>query len=178
MPKTLTFADRYGFEILDIDDDMDDDYDSNYDLNEDSDSDDDKSAMLYASSSASSDNDDDDNSDNDDDGSAQPMPGLSTGVDEDDDDDDKDDDDNSIARSTESDNDTLTTTHLYQPSIKRKTMTEITQPCVHTCNGLFIFQLYSLPNLLEEMDCKEDTLLTLPFCIIHSLLTVDNIDMN
>jgi hypothetical protein len=50
--------------------------------------------------------------------------------------------------------------------------------CVHMCNGLFICQLYSLPNLLEEMDCKEDTPLTLPFCIIHFLLTVDNIDMN
>jgi hypothetical protein len=57
-------------------------------------------------------------------------------------------------------------------------VTEITQPCVHTCNGLFICQLYSLPNLLEEMDCKEDTPLTLPFCIIRFHLTVDNSDMN
>jgi hypothetical protein len=57
-------------------------------------------------------------------------------------------------------------------------LTEITQPCVHTCNGLFICQLYSLPNLLEEMDCKEDMPLTLPFCIIRFLLTVDNSDMN
>jgi hypothetical protein len=57
-------------------------------------------------------------------------------------------------------------------------LTEITQPCVHTCNGLFICQLYSLPNLLEEMDCKEDTPLTLPFCIVRFLLTVDNSDMN
>jgi hypothetical protein len=46
------------------------------------------------------------------------------------------------------------------------------------CNGLFICQLYSLPNLLEETDCKEDTPLTLPFCIICFLLTVDNSDMN
>jgi hypothetical protein len=45
--------------------------------------------------------------------------------------------------------------------------TEITQPCVHTCNGLFICQLYSLPNLLEETDCKEDTPLMLPFCIVR-----------
>jgi hypothetical protein len=57
-------------------------------------------------------------------------------------------------------------------------LTEITQPCVHTCKGLFICQLYSLPNLLEETDCKEDTPLTLPFCIVHFLLTVDNSDMN
>jgi hypothetical protein len=57
-------------------------------------------------------------------------------------------------------------------------VTEISQPCVHTCNGLFICQLYSLPNLLEETDCKEDMPLTLPFCIIHFLLTVDNSDMN
>jgi hypothetical protein len=57
-------------------------------------------------------------------------------------------------------------------------LTEITQPCVHTCNGLFICQLYSLPNLLEEMDCKEDTPLMLPFCIIRFPLTVDNSDMN
>ncbi len=57
-------------------------------------------------------------------------------------------------------------------------VTEITQPCVHTCNGLFICQLYSLPNLLEETDCKEDMPLMLPFCIIHFLLTVDNSDMN
>jgi hypothetical protein len=42
-------------------------------------------------------------------------------------------------------------------------LTEITQPCVHTCNGLFICQLYSLPDLLEETYCKEDTPLTLPF---------------
>jgi hypothetical protein len=57
-------------------------------------------------------------------------------------------------------------------------VTEITQPCVHMCNGLFICQLYSLPNLLEETDCKEDTPLTLPFCIVCFLLTVDNSDMN
>jgi hypothetical protein len=63
-------------------------------------------------------------------------------------------------------------------SMSFQSLTEITQPCVHMCNGLFICQLYSLPNLLEEMDCKEDMPLTLPFCIIRFLLTVDNSDMN
>jgi hypothetical protein len=57
-------------------------------------------------------------------------------------------------------------------------LTEITQPCIHMCDGLFICQLYLLPDLLEEMDCKEDTPLKLPFCIIHHPLTVDNSDMN
>jgi hypothetical protein len=57
-------------------------------------------------------------------------------------------------------------------------LTEITQPCVHMCNGLFIFQLYLLPDLLEETDCKEDIPLMLPFCIICFPLTVDNSDMN
>jgi hypothetical protein len=42
-------------------------------------------------------------------------------------------------------------------------LTEITQPCVHMCSGLFICQLYLLPDLLEETDCKEDTPLMLPF---------------
>jgi hypothetical protein len=57
-------------------------------------------------------------------------------------------------------------------------LTEITQPCVHTYDGLFICQLYSLPDLLEGTTCKEDTPLTLPFCIVRLLLTVDNSDMN
>jgi hypothetical protein len=48
-------------------------------------------------------------------------------------------------------------------------LTEITQPCVHMCDGLFICQLYSYPDLLEEMDCKEDTPLTLPFALFVSL---------
>jgi hypothetical protein len=48
-------------------------------------------------------------------------------------------------------------------------LTEITQPCVHTCDGLFICQLCSLPDLLEETDCKEDTPLTLPFASFVSL---------
>jgi hypothetical protein len=48
-------------------------------------------------------------------------------------------------------------------------LTEITQPCVHTCDGLFICQLYLLPDLLEDTDCKEDTPLTLPFASFVSL---------
>jgi hypothetical protein len=59
-----------------------------------------------------------------------------------------------------------------------RSVTEITQPCVHMCDGLFICQLYLLPDLLEETDCKEDTPLTLPFCTICFPLTVDNSDMN
>ena len=54
----------------------------------------------------------------------------------------------------------------------------LTHSLTHTCDGLFICQLYSLPDLLEETDCKEDTPLTLPFCIVRFLLTVDNSDMN
>jgi hypothetical protein len=61
---------------------------------------------------------------------------------------------------------------------KNRIVTEITQPCVHTCDGLFICQLCSLPDLLEETECKEDTPLTLPFCIVRFPLTVDNSDMN
>jgi hypothetical protein len=57
-------------------------------------------------------------------------------------------------------------------------LTEITQPCIHTCDGLFIRQLYSLPDLLEETECKEDMPLTLPFASFVSPLTVDNSDMN
>jgi hypothetical protein len=48
-------------------------------------------------------------------------------------------------------------------------VTEITQPCVHMCDGLFICQLCSLPDLLKETDCKEDTPLTLPFASFVSL---------
>jgi hypothetical protein len=48
-------------------------------------------------------------------------------------------------------------------------VTEITQPCIHMCNGLFICQLYLLPDLPEETDCKEDMPLTLPFALFVSL---------
>jgi hypothetical protein len=46
---------------------------------------------------------------------------------------------------------------------------QITQPCVHTCECLFICQLYLLPELLEEMDSKEDTPLMLPCASFISL---------
>ena len=57
-------------------------------------------------------------------------------------------------------------------------VTEITQPCVRTYDGLSICQLYSLPDLLEGTACKEDTLLTSPLCTARLLLTVENSDMN
>jgi hypothetical protein len=41
-----------------------------------------------------------------------------------------------------------------------------------TCDGLFFCQLYSLPDLLEEMDCKEDMPLTLPFASFVSLTVI------
>jgi hypothetical protein len=47
---------------------------------------------------------------------------------------------------------------LCRHAITKWVVTEITQPCIHTCNGLFICQLYLLPELLEEMDSNEDTL--------------------
>jgi hypothetical protein len=68
----------------------------------------------------------------------------------------------------------------WQPPLPgcQQGLTEITQPCIHMCDGLFICQLYLLPDLLEEMDCKEDTPLTLPFALFVFPLTVDNSDMN
>jgi hypothetical protein len=64
--------------------------------------------------------------------------------------------------------------HLKQqcqilPAERMFMMTEITQPCVHMCDSLFFCQLYLLPELLEEMDSKEDTPLTLPFALFVSL---------
>jgi hypothetical protein len=59
--------------------------------------------------------------------------------------------------------------HVSHVLFDKVTVTEITQPCVHMCDGLFICQLYSLPDLLEETDCKEDTPLTLPFASFVSL---------
>jgi hypothetical protein len=58
---------------------------------------------------------------------------------------------------------------FFTRSLTVDLVTEITQPCIHTCDGLFICQLYLLPDLLEEMDCKEDTPLTLPFASFISL---------
>jgi uncharacterized membrane protein YgcG len=112
MPKTLTFADRFGFEIPDADDDVDDDHDSAYDPAEDEpdaahdDVDDDVSVASdvastvshtssHSSHGGSSAGDDDDRGDI----IAQPLPGLTAGVDngdsedEDDEDDDSEDDD-------------------------------------------------------------------------------------
>jgi hypothetical protein len=63
MLKTLTFTDRYGQEIPDMDDDVDDDHDSDY--NPDSNSDDDHSTFSYDASSVSSYDSDDDDDDND-----------------------------------------------------------------------------------------------------------------
>jgi hypothetical protein len=60
-------------------------------------------------------------------------------------------------------------TSQRQIGVKETGLTEITQPCIHTCDGLFICQLYSLPDLLEETECKEDTPLTLPFVSFVSL---------
>jgi hypothetical protein len=51
----------------------------------------------------------------------------------------------------------------------KQKVTEITQPCIHMCDSLFICQLYLLPDLLEETDCKEDKPLTLPFASFISL---------
>jgi hypothetical protein len=79
MPKTLNFADRYGHEIPDDDDDgVDDDHDSAYDP-ADGDS-------VSTDSSASYDSDDDDDS------NAQPQPPLTAGVNDGGDDEDSDDD--------------------------------------------------------------------------------------
>jgi hypothetical protein len=58
MPKTLTFADRYGVELLDDDRDIDDDHDSDYAPDSDSDSSDDSSASLPDGYDSDSDDDD------------------------------------------------------------------------------------------------------------------------
>jgi hypothetical protein len=116
MPKTLTFADRFGFELPDAEDDVDDDHDSNYDPADDDDASDDSSDESSMASSHSSDDDDDDG----DDGIVQPLPGLSAGVDDsshhddeagsdneesDDSDNDADDDDDSDDDSGDADDD-------------------------------------------------------------------------
>jgi hypothetical protein len=113
MPKTLTFADRFGFELPDTDDEVDDEHDSDYEPDDADDSDDNSSdnsstATSVISMPSSDDNDDDnddddddddddnDDDDDDDDNIAQPLPGLSAGVDgssEDDSEDDSDSDD-------------------------------------------------------------------------------------
>ena len=87
MPKTLTFADRFGFEIPDTDDDVDDDHDSAYDPVDDDTA---SSTSSHSSDPYDSDPDDDDRDDN----IAQPLPGLTAGVGSDHDGDDDDGDDN------------------------------------------------------------------------------------
>ena len=70
MPKSLTFADRYGFELVDVADDVDDDHDSDFDP---ADADD---AISYSSTDDNSSNDDSDPGDD----FSQPLPDLPTGV--------------------------------------------------------------------------------------------------
>ena len=109
MPKSLTFADRFGHEILDDSDDVDDDHDSDYDPNDDSDQTS-VSSGSYASSTSSS-NDSDDSDDDDDDSNGQPMSRLPAGVggkareDSDSDDDDTEDDDEVDSEDSDSDDD-------------------------------------------------------------------------
>jgi hypothetical protein len=110
MPKTLTFADRFGFEFPDAKDDVDDDHDSDYEPEDDDASDDESTLSLNPSTDSSDDDssdtadeddddnddddsDDDDDDDNDDDNIVQPLPGLSAGVNTDGNDGSKDDDD-------------------------------------------------------------------------------------
>jgi hypothetical protein len=77
MPKTLTFADRYGHEILDEANDVDDDHDSDYDPDEES-KQSSVSSGSYASSTSSGSDDDDD--DDDDGNNAQVLPQQTAGV--------------------------------------------------------------------------------------------------
>jgi hypothetical protein len=100
MPKSLTFADRYGFELHDGQDDVDDDHDSNYTPDDATDASD---AYSY---DTDSDNDDDLGGD---DVIAQPLPGLNAGVDDPQndgsDDDESDDDESESDDDLESDDD-------------------------------------------------------------------------
>ena len=80
MPKSLTFADRFGHELEDHHDSVDDDHDSDYIPD---DEDDDSYCSDDTSSYPSSDHDDDSDGPNDpqpDHTLAQPLPGLSAGV--------------------------------------------------------------------------------------------------
>jgi len=89
MPKTLTFADRFGHEILDVDDKVENEHDSDYDPSDNfsrsSDTSDDSSQSTQSSAStaslASTDTDDsDDDDDNDDNGNNQTIVQSSVGV--------------------------------------------------------------------------------------------------
>jgi hypothetical protein len=86
MPKTLTFADRHGFEIPDDADEVDDDHDSAYDPATDDDSSDSDTGSYTSDYSSDSDAADDDFR-----GNAQPLPALTAGVDGDEVDSDNDD---------------------------------------------------------------------------------------
>jgi hypothetical protein len=61
MPKTLTFADRFGFELPDADDDVDDDHDSDYDPDDDTQSSDNLTALSDSLTHTSNDDDDNNN---------------------------------------------------------------------------------------------------------------------
>jgi hypothetical protein len=66
----------------------------------------------------------------------------------------------------------ITSSNRFRPLTPSQCATDRNYTAMHThvrCNGLFICQLYSLPDLLEETDCKEDTPLTLPFASFVSL---------
>ena len=88
MPKNLMFANHYGFEIPNVDDDVDDDHDSTYDPDTasiaTSNHDDSISYASTDGSDVSSDDDDDDDNDADDGAiePTQPLPGLNAGVDD------------------------------------------------------------------------------------------------
>ena len=88
MPKTLTFTDRFGFELPDADDEVDDDHDSAYDPDDDLDNTDDESDNQSFDSDSDSDDDDDPDDPTvaapppiDQEQLVQPLPGLNAGVD-------------------------------------------------------------------------------------------------
>lgn len=93
MPKSLTFADRFGFEILDDHGDVDDNHNSNYtpdnDSHASSDASDDYSYEMESTSDDDNDGGDDDSDHGGDAVAAQPLPGLNTGVDDPESDDDE-----------------------------------------------------------------------------------------
>jgi len=137
MPKTLTFANRFGHEIIDADDEVDDEHDSDYDPSDDSsrssDTSDNSSQSTQLSASTASlastdtddSDDDDDDDDNDDGGNTRPIVRSSVGVggtvdkdnhdngldkndDEEDDNSDYEDDDDSDADDNSDDDDSST----------------------------------------------------------------------
>ncbi len=104
MPKTLTFANRFGFELPDADDDVDDENDSDYDPDDDTQSSDNSTALSDSSTHTSDDDDDDD--DGDDNNNDTSAPSLIAGVDSDDEDsDDEDEEDDNDGDSDPHDGD-------------------------------------------------------------------------